>query len=83
MENTQYVDWSKIPEGYDWACIGDPSYFIGDAYVRIYTEKPKIAMFAMFEDWFTPSEKRFLPSEEMIIGPFPPWRDSLMQRPHA
>lgn len=76
-----YIDWSKIPEGYDYACIGDPENFYSNPYIRVYSQKPKIKMFAFFEDWYTQNEKRFLPGKDVIIGKIPYWRDSLLVRP--
>lgn len=77
---TQYVDWSKVPEGYDWACLGDPEHFIGEGYLRIYKFKPEIKMYSVFEDWGCIDEGaiRFLPT---LAVPLPPWRESLRQRP--
>jgi hypothetical protein len=74
-----YIDWSKIPDGYDWVCLSNTEH---THLVKLFINEPRIEMGSMYEDWLDCTRylaRGYLSSA--IIGPLPPWRESLRQRP--
>ena len=81
----QYVDWGKIPEGYDWVAVDSGV----NAGVRTVSEGPIVGMYTAepticFNScWNSPDgnwDDRWV-APNVVIGPLPPWRESLRQRP--
>ena len=73
----EYIDWSKVPEGYDWVCLD--GYNDGQWMCKY---KPHIYQKVKSPGWMTGYLLDFkaLPLDA-IIGPLPPWRESLRRRP--
>jgi hypothetical protein len=69
-----YIDWSKVPEGYDWASCSNEN-------VQLWKNKPDeiIDMWSSYNEVFMFPEE--LECSNAIIGPLPPWRESLRKRP--
>jgi hypothetical protein len=94
MKKTQYVDWSKIPEGYDWVAVDskeETEYMVSKIGsemlpnsngVGAYKMKPRIKE-GLGGKHFNLGMDDILVPNDAIIGPLPPWRNSLMQRPRA
>jgi hypothetical protein len=85
-----YIDWSKVPEGYDWVAVDSPEETAkmisrfqdleNNQGVGMFTEKPEIWR---SRAWNSPDgnyDDTLVPSSA-IIGPLPPWRESLRHRP--
>lgn len=74
-----YLDWSKIPEGRDWVAIDGEQVWSGSL-VRCYTMEPRIS--SVGEYYIDDSAEEDIPvPDNAIIGPLPPWRESLRRRP--
>ena len=77
-----YIDWSKVPDGYDWVAVDGPLFdgTLGHTHVvGAFTVKPQCDP----DCWNSPRDNRddmVLP-DNAIIGPLPPWRESLRRRP--
>ena len=72
-----YIDWSKVPAWADW-CLVQPSG------CPIACEKePHIEPEAYGTGWWkeTSCDGRVYVARDAIIGPLPPWRESLRKRP--
>lgn len=69
-----YVDWSKVPCGFDWVAND------GD-YALAWNEKPTQYDHGMFPGWTIGGGGYSLLRKDAIIGPLPDWRDSLRHRP--
>ena len=67
-----YIDWSKVPEGLDWATAALGS-------VCLWEHKPYASEeYQMFN---SSTAVLTIATLDAIIGPLPPWRDSLRHRP--
>lgn len=69
-----YVDWSKVPDGYDWVAND------GD-FVLAWDRKPKPYEPAYYPGWTVGGGGYWPLKNDAITGPLPPWRDSLRHRP--
>jgi len=72
-----YIDWSKVPDGYDWVAVDDQP--CGGLTAWAWNKKPKIKMGSMYKDWQNGGSLNLV--DDAIIGPLPPWRESLRHRP--
>ena len=85
-----YIDWSKVPKGYDWAAVDNPTetkrmlkLFEGwpnNKGVGIYSEEPYIVRNTFWASTRGNPDDKLAPNAA-IIGPLPPWRKSLRKRP--
>lgn len=66
-----YVDWSKIPEGYDWVAAESSGR------VFLWNAEPEI----MGDGWNTGDGTLYTEGRNFITGHIPPWRESLRRRP--
>ena len=71
-----YIDWAKVPEGYDYGTVG--GIYGG---LQFWKKSP-----IMLENRWTSHIEVFIDADELgcpdaIIGPLPPWRESLRRRP--
>lgn len=86
-----YIDWSKVPAGYDWVAVDSP----GETSARImmydslpnkygvgaYESRPNSIPESLGGFFSTADGNDILVSQDAIIGPLPPWRESLRERP--
>ena len=77
-----YIDWSKVPKGFDWVAIDPPNGACPNVVWAYYDiNGPKFTN----AGWRAPENTTFTPPREIcssaIIGPLPPWRESLRKRP--
>lgn len=77
-----YIDWSKVPKGFDWVAIDPPNGACPNVVWAYYDiNGPKFTN----AGWRAPENTTFTPPREVcssaIIGPLPPWRESLRKRP--
>jgi hypothetical protein len=74
-----YIDWSKVPEGYDWVAI-DSAHSLGEGRPWGYSQEPKIND---SNRWYLKGRPPLCCeiTKDMIIGSLPDWRDSLRRRP--
>lgn len=75
-----YIDWGKVPEGWDWVYVGPPEE---NGKVFMADSPQEIRMGGAYESWMKKDgiggwDK--IP-KSAIIGPLPPWRESLRHRP--
>jgi hypothetical protein len=77
-----YIDWSKVPEEYNWVAV-QPS-----GSVFQFPEEPNHTANEDDPDWwYNPKSacERYQFAthviDDAIIGPLPPWRESLRHRP--
>lgn len=77
-----YIDWSKIPAGYDWVAVDGPNW-VTDNKVWAYDCDINDSMIIRpSESWSTASgDGKVVDVSGAIIGPLPPWRESLRRRP--
>lgn len=68
-----YINWAKIPEGYDW--VGND----GQDGTFAHREKP-IPYPNGLIGWYSSSWIN-IRDRDAIIAPLPPWRESLRRRP--
>jgi len=74
-QKDDYIDWSKIPDGYDWVAVQPSGSKICFEYEPYLNDE---------KDWFiepTPGGALSFVYNDAIIGPLPPWRESLRKRP--
>lgn len=72
-----YVDWSNIPKEYKWVAIDE--HPLDRMIVWLHRTKPVLQTGRFFISWESGSIVRA--DASAIIGPLPPWRESLRQRP--
>ena len=65
------IDWSKVPEGCDWAAQDD------DGCVFAYAGEPSMFLTSIMGGWEHDGPSVFV----KISAPREDWRDSLMRRP--
>lgn len=75
-----YIDWSKIPKGPKWSTIDS------DGTIWAWYGKPVISNNSdnIMGWWYDPNASLPIGSRlslDAIIGPLPPWRESLRKRP--
>ena len=70
-----YIDWSKIEYGYDWAA--QDSWDEGTHIIRAYNECPEIDE-SPPSDWMG---GQWISCNDAVIGTIPPWRESRRSRP--
>ena len=66
-----YIDWSKVPDGFDWV-----AHDYDSGLIDMYTSKPEMRV----ASWSNGKDYIFVP-DLASIGPLPPWRESLRKRP--
>jgi len=69
-----YIDWSKVPELFLWAAVdenGKAAYYSKRPYI------PEDCWAWLWQD----NSVWLMASDDCIIGPIPPWRESLRKRP--
>jgi hypothetical protein len=83
-QTADYIDWSKVPEGYDWVAVDSPEW---TGKLCCYLHEPSYDRHCNNMAWLHPLDDqrledpwRSLP-QSAIIGPLPPWRESLRRRP--
>jgi hypothetical protein len=78
----EYVDWVKVPKGYDWVARDGWS---GSVYAYKHEPKPLQSGKEGWRDYeLYPETGAWLRvSDDAIIAPLPPWRESLRRRPEA
>ena len=77
-----YIDWTKVPKGYKWIavdyCLEPPTVFAYKGKPRVYSEWcPEDTT----EGWRDMDGTCYPIGTSAIIGPLPPWRESLRKRP--
>lgn len=78
-EVKDYVDWKKVPKGYDWVAVEEmPMRWV---HVFAYPVKPIARMGSMYESFQGGPDWEQV--DDAIIGPLPQWRESLICRPKA
>lgn len=82
--NYDYVDWSKVPDGYNWVAISgqeerEDQHKMHSVLFRCFKNKPYIKMGSMYETWM--GEEKAFDTFDISIGKLPPWRESLRRRP--
>lgn len=78
-----YIDWRKVSDGYDWIAMdadGTICQFAGAAPVCGASMEGGRDMWYVHKDGKVWRENDILPTSA-IIGPLPPWRESLRRRP--
>jgi len=75
-----YIDWSKVPEGYDWVAVDGEDVYNDGILARCHEMKPEISEWG---DYFIDDSGAddIAVRSSAIIGPLPPWRESLRHRP--
>jgi hypothetical protein len=77
-----YIDWSKIPVGYDYVAVDGPKW-ITDTKVWAYKPDKNISIvFDKSQSWGPENDQGIVISAtNAVIGELPPWRESLRKRP--
>ena len=78
-----YIDWSKVPDEFEWVAVdsgmgeGRRQVSPGPC-VGLYDRKP-----AALDGWWEAGARhgKWIDDASAIIGPLPPWRESLRRRP--
>ncbi|MBA4274013.1 MAG: hypothetical protein C0436_00005 [Alphaproteobacteria bacterium] len=90
MSTHHYVDWSKVPQGFDWVAVDSPKETAMRTEhiktwpnlqgVGAYTKKP-VKKFDSF--WNSDTGGNILVNSDAITGPIPEnWEKSLIKRPN-
>lgn len=81
-QKDDYIDWSKVPEGYDWVAV-DRNESITDGVWAYNNDNKNIKMIIKDGCWM-PKDDRCevfrVDESDAIIGQLPPWRESLRRR---
>lgn len=70
-----YIDWSKVPERFNWVAVDES----GHPWSCIWFSREEPQIYKDDTGWY-----QSVPVEvpaDAIIGPLPPWRESLRKRP--
>lgn len=73
-QRDDYIDWSKVPEGYDWVAVDEP----GHHWSGVWAGKSEPTLYESDNGWLMDCIEEVSCA---IIGPLPPWRESLRKRP--
>ena len=73
-----YIDWAMVPKGYDWVAADDKKSACG--WICAFPSRPDGDLPGIWRVGHDGEE--YIPlSADAIIGPLPPWRESLRHRP--
>ena len=78
-----YIDWSKVPKGYDWVARDPWDEEADNDIVRAYRNKPSMTPHPLGGSWDDGNGwLTYCAHQELgLKSPLPDWRESLRRRP--
>jgi len=73
-----YIDWATIPEKYNVVVLQGPGWYAGEGAARMFQDMTLVS--CADDDMWDGTGGSDVPGLA-IIGPLPPWRESLLRRP--